>query len=134
MRIGPMEGIWLSLELLLLLGVANSAPIAARRLLGDRWAAPLDFGLNFVDGRPLLGRGKTIRGEVDMWKDIIEQTGKGEFLGYELAKVKHKIDGAAAGSTTLKNCALPRQPSIAAASNSLGSTERTPKMVFSRMG
>ncbi len=32
-------------------------------------------------------RGKTIRGEVDQWKDIVEQSGKGEFLGYELAKV-----------------------------------------------
>jgi len=57
-----MDGIWLGLRLLLLLGVANSAPIAARRLLADRWAAPLDGGLNFVDGRPLLGPGKTIRG------------------------------------------------------------------------
>src|SRR5512137_1303973 len=57
-----MDGIWLGLRLLLLLGVANSAPIAARRLLGDRWAAPLDGGLNFIDGRPLLGPGKTIRG------------------------------------------------------------------------
>ena len=57
-----MDGIWLGMRLLLLLGVANSAPIAARRLLADRWAAPLDGGLNFVDGRPLLGPGKTIRG------------------------------------------------------------------------
>ena len=57
-----MDGIWLGLRLLLLLGVANSAPIAARRLLADRWAAPLDGGLTFVDGRPLLGPGKTLRG------------------------------------------------------------------------
>jgi hypothetical protein len=59
-----MDAIWLSVRVLLLLGVANSAPIAAKRLLGDRWAAPLDFGLNFVDGRPLLGPGKTIRGVI----------------------------------------------------------------------
>jgi len=59
-----MDRIWLGLQLLLLLGVANSAPILARRLLGDRWAAPLDFGLHFADGRPLLGPGKTIRGVV----------------------------------------------------------------------
>jgi CDP-2,3-bis-(O-geranylgeranyl)-sn-glycerol synthase len=57
-----MDGIWLGLRLLLLLGVANSAPIAARRLLADRSAAPLDGGLTFVDGRPLLEPGKTIRG------------------------------------------------------------------------
>ena len=59
-----MGEIWLALKLLLLLGVANSAPIGVRRLLGDRWAAPLDFGLVFLDGRPLLGPGKTIRGVV----------------------------------------------------------------------
>jgi hypothetical protein len=32
-------------------------------------------------------RGRTIRGEIDQWKEVIEQTGNGEFLGYELAKV-----------------------------------------------
>ncbi|WAC62773.1 LysM domain-containing protein [Pseudoxanthomonas sp. SL93] len=32
-------------------------------------------------------RGKTIRGEIDQWKEVTEQTGKGEFLGYELATV-----------------------------------------------
>ena len=59
-----MGEIWRGLALLLLLGVANSAPIVAKRLLGDRWAAPLDFGATFLDGRPLLGPGKTIRGVV----------------------------------------------------------------------
>lgn len=59
-----MDEVWLGLKLLLLLGVANSAPIVARRLLGDRWSAPLDFGATFVDGRPWLGPGKTIRGVV----------------------------------------------------------------------
>jgi len=59
-----MGEIWRGLELLLLLGVANSAPIVAKRLLGDRWGAPLDLGATFFDGRPLLGPGKTIRGVV----------------------------------------------------------------------
>lgn len=59
-----MGEVWRGLELLLLLGVANSAPIVAKRLLGDRWGAPLDFGATFLDGRPLLGPGKTIRGVV----------------------------------------------------------------------
>ena len=45
-----------------------------------------------------------------------------------------KIDGSAAGSTTRKNCAESRQPSIDAASNRRGSTERTPKMVLTRIG
>jgi CDP-2,3-bis-(O-geranylgeranyl)-sn-glycerol synthase len=59
-----MDEIWLSLRLLLLLGAANSAPIVVKRLLGDRWTAPLDFGLDFIDGRRLLGPGKTIRGVI----------------------------------------------------------------------
>ena len=59
-----MDDLWLSLRLLLLLGVANTAPIAAKRLFGKRWSAPLDAGWHFVDGRPLLGSSKTVRGFV----------------------------------------------------------------------
>ncbi len=51
---------WLSL--LLLIVVANSAPIAARRLLGDRARWPVDGGLRLADGQPLLGTSKTWRG------------------------------------------------------------------------
>jgi CDP-2,3-bis-(O-geranylgeranyl)-sn-glycerol synthase len=49
---------------LVLLGVANAAPVAAKRVLGARWSAPLDGGLRFVDGLPLLGPAKTVRGVV----------------------------------------------------------------------
>lgn len=59
-----MEDIWLGLRLLLLLGAANTAPIVIKRVLGGRWNAPLDAGLRFVDGRPLLGPSKTVRGLV----------------------------------------------------------------------
>lgn len=47
---------------LLLLLAANGAPILARQLLGERFAAPLDGGLRFIDGRPLLGASKSWRG------------------------------------------------------------------------
>ncbi len=59
-----MDAWWDGLRLLVLLGVANIAPIAARHLLGARWQAPLDGGWRFVDGRPLLGPSKTWRGLV----------------------------------------------------------------------
>lgn len=59
-----MDDIWTSFRLLLLLGVANTAPLVAKRLFGPRWPAPLDGGLIFFDGRPLLGSSKTIRGLV----------------------------------------------------------------------
>jgi CDP-2,3-bis-(O-geranylgeranyl)-sn-glycerol synthase len=51
-------------QILTLLVVANGAPIIARELLGDRGNWPLDFGWIFLDGRPLLGPSKTIRGVV----------------------------------------------------------------------
>lgn len=49
-------------EILVLLAVANGSPIAAKRLLGDRFAYPLDAGRLFTDGRPIFGRSKTVRG------------------------------------------------------------------------
>jgi CDP-diglyceride synthetase len=57
-----MDDLWLGLRLLLLLTVANNAPIGAKLLLRGRWNAPLDGGRQFVDGRPLLGPSKTWRG------------------------------------------------------------------------
>jgi CDP-diglyceride synthetase len=48
--------------ILLLLGVANGAPIFARRIFQQRFSTPLDNGWHFVDGRPLFGPAKTLRG------------------------------------------------------------------------
>jgi CDP-diglyceride synthetase len=48
----------------LLLTAANAAPWAAERLFGGRFAAPIDAGITFTDGRPLLGSHKTWRGLV----------------------------------------------------------------------
>jgi hypothetical protein len=59
-----MDDLWLCARLLLLLGVANSAPIVVKLLLGTRWSAPLDAGWRFIDGRPFLGPSKTVRGFV----------------------------------------------------------------------
>ncbi len=54
---------WLLIvEVLVLLGVANGAPIFATRLLGKHFDAPLDNGLKLADGRPLFGASKTVRG------------------------------------------------------------------------
>lgn len=46
----------------ILIMVANGAPIVAKRALGRRLARPLDNGTRFIDGRPLFGRSKTLRG------------------------------------------------------------------------
>lgn len=52
------------IELVLLLVITNGAPVIARLLLGQRYGQPLDRNLNFIDGRPLLGPSKTVRGIV----------------------------------------------------------------------
>jgi CDP-2,3-bis-(O-geranylgeranyl)-sn-glycerol synthase len=52
----------LVLKILALVTVANGTPVVAKTILGDRFVAPIDGGSKFVDGRPLLGSSKTIRG------------------------------------------------------------------------
>ena len=54
----------LILELLVLIAVANGTPVVAKRLFGETWAQPLDGGVTWLDGRPLFGPSKTIRGLV----------------------------------------------------------------------
>lgn len=51
-------------SLVLLLLVANGSPIIARKLLGTKFSRPLDHNLAFLDGKPLLGPSKTIRGVI----------------------------------------------------------------------
>jgi CDP-2,3-bis-(O-geranylgeranyl)-sn-glycerol synthase len=47
---------------LLLLTIANGSAVIAKRILGDRFAWPVDGGARFIDGQPFFGRSKTIRG------------------------------------------------------------------------
>jgi hypothetical protein len=49
-------------QALCLLTVANGTPVIVKKLLGRRWAFPLDAGVNCPDSRPLFGNSKTIRG------------------------------------------------------------------------
>ncbi len=52
------------LQLIVLLTLANGTPVVAKKVLGDRFAYPLDGGARFLDGRPWLGSSKTVRGIV----------------------------------------------------------------------
>jgi len=52
----------LELKLLILLIIANGAPILARNLLGERFNWPVDGGRTTASGAPLLGPSKTLRG------------------------------------------------------------------------
>jgi CDP-diglyceride synthetase len=52
----------IAFEFILLLAIANGAPVIAEKLLGRFLSYPLDAGKTFVDGRPLFGSSKTARG------------------------------------------------------------------------
>jgi CDP-archaeol synthase len=52
----------LILKALVLLALANGTPVIASAILGDRFAIRIDGGAEFVDGRPILGSSKTVRG------------------------------------------------------------------------
>jgi CDP-2,3-bis-(O-geranylgeranyl)-sn-glycerol synthase len=52
------------LKLLALMTVANGTPVIAKDVLRNISAYPLDGGLRFFDGKPLLGASKTVRGVV----------------------------------------------------------------------
>jgi CDP-2,3-bis-(O-geranylgeranyl)-sn-glycerol synthase len=49
-------------ESVTLIGAANAAPVALKRLLSDRYSTPVDGGLVLRDERRLLGPSKTWRG------------------------------------------------------------------------
>ena len=61
---GAVMQVVLLLQLLILLVVANGAAVVAKKLLKGTLVRPLDGGALFVDGRPILGPTKTIRGIV----------------------------------------------------------------------
>ena len=50
------------LQSLILISAANGAPVVSARMLGGRFAGPIDGGVVLRDGHPLLGRSKTWRG------------------------------------------------------------------------
>ena len=54
----------LILELLMLLVLANAAPVFARNILQERFAWPVDAGIRLFDGQPVFGTSKTLRGLV----------------------------------------------------------------------
>ncbi|MFV9646031.1 MAG: CDP-archaeol synthase, partial [Desulfobacterales bacterium] len=54
--------ILIGLKIIILLFAVNAAPPVIAFLLEDRWNWPIDWNRTFLDGKPLLGRHKTIRG------------------------------------------------------------------------
>jgi hypothetical protein len=49
-------------QVVVLLTVANGAPVIARKVFGESWSLAFDAGTIWRDGKPVLGSSKTIRG------------------------------------------------------------------------
>jgi CDP-archaeol synthase len=105
----------LLLKLLILLALANAVPVIAKRAFGARLARPVDGGLLFLDGRPLLGPSKTIRGIVLS----LLATGIGAFslgLGVEVGLMV----AAAAMAGDLLSSFIKRRFALASSSKATG--------------
>jgi hypothetical protein len=101
--------------LLLLVLVANGTPLVVQKLLGPRYAQPVDGDRRFVDGRPIFGRAKTLRGLVCA---IAVTTAAGAIagLGWQIGM----LAGAAAMAGDLFSSFLKRRLGRASSSPILG--------------
>jgi hypothetical protein len=70
----------LILQFVVLLTLANGTPVMAQKLLGNFLNQPLDGGAAFLDGWPLFGPSKTIRGIV---LSVLITTGFAPLIGLE---------------------------------------------------
>ncbi len=68
-------------KLFILLVIANGAPVITQKLTHGRFAIAVDFGRNFFDDRPILGKSKTWRGILSA---IVATCLLGLLLGFEL--------------------------------------------------
>ena len=75
-------------HVLVLLTLANGAPVMAKLILRKRCAMPLDGNRTFIDGKPLFGASKTIRGVVV----AVVATGTGAAPRREWTSVKTNLD------------------------------------------
>jgi CDP-2,3-bis-(O-geranylgeranyl)-sn-glycerol synthase len=112
------------LKLLVLLLLANGAPLAAKKLFGSRWSYPVDANLAFIDGRPLVGRTKTIRGLVFA---IAAATAAAPLLGLDWTT--GLVAGAAAMAGDLFSSFVKRRLDLDESSQAIG-LDQIPESLF----
>jgi len=114
----------LILQLLILLMLANGTPVLAKRVFGNFLSQPLDAGVAFVDGRPLLGRSKTIRGIV---LSILVTTVLARLIGMDFAIGFLAATAAMAGD--LFSSFLKRRMNLPPSSRAVG-LDQIPESLF----
>jgi CDP-archaeol synthase len=68
-------------QALLLIAVSNSAPVVVSKLFGKKFSRPLDGGALFLDGKPVFGPSKTLRGII---ASILLTTAAAPLIGLSL--------------------------------------------------
>jgi CDP-diglyceride synthetase len=109
-----MQGL-LVVQLLALVFVANGTPIVAKKILGKALASPLDGGALFIDGRPLLGASKTLRGVI---LSILATSASAPLIGLEWRV--GALVAAAAMTGDLLSSFVKRRMGVAASSRAIG--------------
>jgi CDP-diglyceride synthetase len=112
------------LQLLILLALANGSPIVAKRIFGTNYAQPLDGNVKFLDGRPLFGASKTVRG---ILTSILITSACGPLIGLDL-KIGFAV-AAAAMAGDLFSSFLKRRLGLQPSSQAVG-LDQIPESLF----
>ena len=118
-----MEFVLIS-QVLVLLTVANSAPVVIKTIFGGTAAWPLDFDCRLQDGQPLLGKSKTIRGVVGA---ILCAAGSATLIGLDWRVGALTAVGAMAGD--LLSSFIKRRLTMRPSSMALG-LDQIPEALF----
>jgi CDP-2,3-bis-(O-geranylgeranyl)-sn-glycerol synthase len=112
------------LQLLVLMTLANGAPIVAKKVFGRRFSFPLDAGTIFLDGRPLFGPSKTIRG---ILISVLITTASAPLIGLDLTIGAIVAGAAMAGD--LFSSFVKRRLNFPPSSQALG-LDQVPESLF----
>ena len=112
------------LKLLFLLSIANGAPVLVKKVFGGTLAWPLDAGARFVDGRPLFGSSKTIRGII---VSVALTTAAAPLLNLEL--LAGALIGAMAMAGDLFSSFIKRRLNLPPSSQAIG-LDQIPESLF----
>jgi CDP-2,3-bis-(O-geranylgeranyl)-sn-glycerol synthase len=112
------------LKLLTLLAVANGTPLIAKNVFRNRFSQPIDGGVKFVDGKPLFGSSKTIRG---IALSILVTTACAPVFG--LAWEQGAVVGSAAMAGDLLSSFLKRRINLPAEGMATG-LDQVPESLF----
>ena len=112
------------MKLLILLTLANGAPVVAKRIFANHFAQPLDGNRKFIDGQPFFGSSKTIRGVAIA---VLTTTASAPLLGLD-SKIGLLV-GTASMMGDLLSSFLKRRLGLAPSSKATG-LDQIPESLF----